>query len=82
MTPEEQTEEKREQAFQRAVSALQEWYPDFLVMVRPKSGDLYWHSTDPTWAVGAATVYIEHVNTDNYFKLSNYLDRENKEGNA
>ena len=42
-------------------SLVGEQFSDFLLIVRPDSKGLSWRSSDSTWALGAATRYIQGV---------------------
>lgn len=44
-----------------ALARLGEHFQDYLLLVRRDGSELTWRTSDPTWAVGAAQEYNEHV---------------------
>ena len=49
---------RKEIQFERIISNLQEWFPDYYVAVRGEGSSAMWKSSDSTWAIGVCKRYL------------------------
>lgn len=52
-----------DERFEQAWNLIVQFFPDAVLITRPKSNDLSWRTTDTSWAYGAITQYMRMLDS-------------------